>query len=45
MGKDKITKEDIEEFITQCLIFLLASGLMITFVVGIIKLCIWVWSI
>jgi len=43
--EDKITKEDIEDFISYVLAFLLAGVVGITFIVGIIKLCIWIWTI
>lgn len=38
-------KEDIEDFVTDILAFLLAGVVGITFIVGMIKLCIWIWSI
>jgi hypothetical protein len=37
--------EDLEDFILNILAVIVALGLSITFIVGIIKLCIWIWSV
>ena len=37
--------EDIADFITDILAFLLAGVVGITFIVGIIKLCIWILTV
>ena len=44
MNKEEII-EDIEDFITMIITGILAFLLVITFIVGIIKLGIWIWSV
>lgn len=43
--KEKITIEDVFEFVSDMLALIISFILLITAIVGIIKLIIWIWSV